>query len=95
MAISEILALVATFDELAEAFEAVNGYDSELILGEDWDMHRRLKSKFSVGRIEAKALHNTKYLPMIFNLKKAKFALSCMVPLKLRATIIMLNINAY
>jgi len=54
-----------------EAFEKVGGYDSNLVFGEDWDIHSRIKEKFSIGRISSRMLHNTAELDFIGNMKKA------------------------
>jgi len=55
----------------SEAFNAVNGYDEELLFGEDSDFHSRVKLKYRIGRTNSKLLHNTKYMCFVSNLKKA------------------------
>ena len=54
-----------------EAFKAVGGYDTNLVFGEDWDIHSRIKEKFSIGRIDSRMLHNTANLDFIEDLRKA------------------------
>ncbi len=54
-----------------EAFEAVGGYDGNLVFGEDWDISLRVKSKYSIGRINARIHHNTSHLSFWGNLRKA------------------------
>jgi len=54
-----------------KAFEDTGGYDGNLILGEDWDFHWRLKERYRIGRTDAKTEHNTKHLSLIYDLKKA------------------------
>jgi glycosyltransferase involved in cell wall biosynthesis len=55
----------------AEAFNALKGYDEELLFGEDSEFHSRLKLKYSIGRTDSKLLHNTEHMNFISNLKKA------------------------
>lgn len=55
----------------AEAFFASNCYDKDLVIGEDRDLHCRIRDMFSIGRTEARLLHNTEYLSLFSNLKKA------------------------
>lgn len=55
----------------SKAFNAVNGYDEELLFGEDSDFHSRVKLKYSIGRTKSKLLHNTEYMCFASNLKKA------------------------
>jgi glycosyltransferase involved in cell wall biosynthesis len=54
-----------------EAFETVRAYSTDLVFGEDWDIHWRIKERFSVGRTEAKILHNTENLSLVGDLRKA------------------------
>jgi glycosyltransferase involved in cell wall biosynthesis len=54
-----------------EAFESIGGYSTDLVFGEDWDIHSRIKKRFSIGRVNAKLLHNTQDLSLISDLKKA------------------------
>jgi glycosyltransferase involved in cell wall biosynthesis len=54
-----------------DAFFAVNGYDPNLLFGEDWDIHLRIKKRFCVGRIKAKVMHNAMNLSLTSNIKKA------------------------
>lgn len=54
-----------------KAFHAVEGYDANLIFGEDWDIHWRIKGRFSTSRTKARILHNTQHLSLISDLKKA------------------------
>jgi len=53
------------------AFNEVGGYDKNLHLGEDRDLHLRLKKKFKTGRAEYGIHHNTENLSIISNFKKA------------------------
>lgn len=54
-----------------EAFSSVGGYDKNLWFGEDWDIHWRLKQKFSPGRTSRQVLHDTGNLSMAEELRKA------------------------
>lgn len=41
-----------------EAFEAIQGFDENLVAGDDYDLHNRLVAKgFKIGRIEAGEIH--------------------------------------
>jgi hypothetical protein len=53
------------------AFEAVKGYDETLHFAEDWDLHSRIQSRFSIGRTESRLYHNTKGLSMVHDLRKS------------------------
>jgi len=53
------------------AFGSAGGYDPNLHFGEDWDLHLRISKKHSVGRIQARILHNTQDLSLPADLKKA------------------------
>lgn len=54
-----------------EAFEAVEGYDPTLHFGEDWDIHLRIKERFTIGRVASRMLHSTEHLSLQSDLKKA------------------------
>ncbi|MBU0532695.1 FkbM family methyltransferase [Patescibacteria group bacterium] len=54
-----------------KAFESVGGYDTNLVFGEDWDIHSRIKSNFTIGRTKSKILHNTVRISLLSNFKKA------------------------
>lgn len=41
-----------------QAFWDVGGWDSKMISGEDWDLTRRVRAKFLVGRVESYIFHN-------------------------------------
>lgn len=51
-------------------FWKVGGWDEEMVSGEDWDLTRRIRSKFKVGRVEAFILHNEGKLTLIKTFKK-------------------------
>lgn len=40
------------------AFWEVGGWDKNMISGEDWDLTRRIREKYKVGRINSKIYHN-------------------------------------
>jgi len=54
-----------------EAFEAVGGYDQTLHFGEDWDIHQRISDRFPIGRIDALIAHDTGWLTLKDDLRKA------------------------
>lgn len=41
-----------------DAFWKVGGWDEEMVSGEDWDLTKRIKVRYSVGRINDLILHN-------------------------------------
>ena len=41
-----------------KAFWNVGGWDSRMISGEDWDLTRRIRSKYKIGRIKSRLYHN-------------------------------------
>lgn len=41
-----------------EVFWKVGGWDVSMISGEDWDLTRKIRGKYKVGRITAEILHN-------------------------------------
>lgn len=53
------------------AFRGAGEYDPMLIFGEDWDLHSRLASRYPIGRINARLLHNTQGQSLAYDLKKA------------------------
>ena len=52
-------------------FEDVKGYDANLVFGEDWDIHSRIKQKYRIGRIKSKIFHSTQSMSLISDLKKS------------------------
>ena len=41
-----------------DVFEAIGGFDEELVAGEDYDLHNRLlKNSYKIGRIESQEIH--------------------------------------
>jgi glycosyltransferase involved in cell wall biosynthesis len=54
-----------------EVFDAVEGYDRNLVFGEDWDLHWRIKERSGIGRTDARLMHNTENISMASHLKKA------------------------
>lgn len=58
-----------------KAFTAVNGYDKDLISGEDWELGKRVRKNFRQSRIKAYVLHNEGH-PSFMSLirKKAYYA---------------------
>ena len=54
-----------------DAFMAVGGYDPALIFGEDWDIHNRIISSFSIGRISSRMMHDTSNASLFSQFRKA------------------------
>ncbi len=54
-----------------KAFEAVGGYAADLRFSEDRELHCRIKEKFSIGRTNARIMHDTTYLSLPLLLKKS------------------------
>jgi len=54
-----------------KVYESVNGYDGQLLFGEDWDIHCRMKEKHRIGRLQSKLYHNTEHISFFSNIKKA------------------------
>jgi arabinofuranan 3-O-arabinosyltransferase len=54
-----------------EAFEAVAGYDPNLHMAEDHDLHWRVSQRFPVGRTRSKLYHDTCHLSLLTDLKKS------------------------
>lgn len=54
------------------SFWKVGGWDEEMISGEDWDLTKRVRKRYSVGRIQAEIFHNEERLT-IWSFAKKKF----------------------
>jgi len=54
-----------------DVFESVGGFDPNIHFGEDHDIHSRIKSRFSVGRINARIMHDVRHTSLLKDLKKA------------------------
>lgn len=52
------------------AFWSVGGWDEKMISGEDWDLTRRIRSKYKVGRIKSFIKHNENKLTLWKAIKK-------------------------
>lgn len=55
-----------------KAFWRVGGWDNKMISGEDWDLTRRIRKKYKIGRINAEIFHNEGKLT-IWKIIKKKF----------------------
>lgn len=54
-----------------EAFNAAGGYDPNLHFGEDWDLNSRIASRFKIGRTDARIMHDTRFITIGQDLRKA------------------------
>ena len=54
-----------------EVFEAVGGYDEDLVGGEDWDLSRRVRGPFP--RIRSRILHDEGFLQLSQHLAKKRY----------------------
>lgn len=53
-----------------KAFLEVGGWDKKMVSGEDWDLTRRVRSKYKIGRIKSFIYHNEYKLTLGKALKK-------------------------
>jgi len=53
-----------------KAFWNVGGWDEKMVSGEDWDLTRRIRSKYRIGRIESSIYHNEYKLTLWRAIKK-------------------------
>lgn len=53
-----------------KSFLQVGGYNVNMISGEDWDLHRRLKTQGSVGRVEKFIYHNEGRMSLVRDIQK-------------------------
>lgn len=53
-----------------ETFWKVGGWDSKMISGEDWDLTRRIRSKYKIGRIKSFIYHHEYKLTLWRTIKK-------------------------
>ena len=57
-----------------DVFEGVNGYDIDLLFGEDWDLNQRIKQNgFNIGRVETLIRHNEGRLSIKEVMRKKHF----------------------
>lgn len=65
---NDTIEAVRFFD--ADAFWDVGGWDQAMISGEDWDLTRRLREKYKVGRIKSLIFHHEGKLTLVYTAKK-------------------------
>lgn len=54
-----------------DMFDSINGYDSSLEFGEDWDIHQRIRDAgFKMGRIKSLIMHNEGNLTLYKTIKR-------------------------
>lgn len=53
-----------------DLFWKVGGWDEEMVSGEDWDLTRRIRSKYKVARVDSFILHNEGELTLWKTFKK-------------------------
>lgn len=53
-----------------KAFWKIGGWDAKMISGEDWDLTRRIRSRFKIGRIKSVLYHNEQHLTLWKAIKK-------------------------
>lgn len=53
-----------------KAFWNVGGWDEKMVSGEDWDLTRRIRSKYRIGRIKSSIYHNEYKLTLWVAIKK-------------------------
>jgi len=54
-------------------FNIVDGYDNNLVSGEDWDLNQRIKKRYSIGTISSHIKHNEGRLTLRDLLNKKKY----------------------
>lgn len=54
-------------------FNEFEGFDEELVSGEDWDLNQRIKSKYRISRIKSFIKHDEGHLSLLGLLKKKKY----------------------
>jgi glycosyltransferase involved in cell wall biosynthesis len=52
-------------------FDSAGGYDPDLHLSEDWDLHARMAGKSRIGRSDSVLLHDTGRLGLLSDLRKS------------------------
>jgi hypothetical protein len=60
MYVSDDLRVAVRFIQ-KDIFLSIGGFDTELIAGEDYDLHRRIIEKYDIGRIDARETHLGEY----------------------------------
>lgn len=66
-----------------KAFWSVGGWDQEMISGEDWDLTRKIREKYRIGRINSSIYHNEgKINPLKTAKKKYYYTLKAIPYLK-------------
>lgn len=64
----------------AEAFRKVGGWDPTMISGEDWDLTRRLRVKYQIGRIDSLIFHYEGRLTLLFTARKKYYYGTTLLP---------------